>query len=178
MITQGSILTRFDARHPEGESPVVETSWELTDHDMRKIAEEFGENAISSRQVFLSAGLDYLPRWTIAVNEPAIIKALVNHHELYKEVAEPLLKLETVTEAKKLLDNNPDRTPEEEAMLNEIDNYPESQVEKAIINSLAELMPKMFYTSHYDRMSGKISVNQLDNDRSNGEISRGRSDIS
>lgn len=166
-------VTRFDTRHPEGKSPVVETWWELDDEDMRTIAEEFGENAISSRQVFLSAGFGYPPRWEVEVNEPAIIKTLVNHHGLYEEIAEPLLKLETVLEAKESLDSNPDPIPNEEDMLNEIVNYPDSQVEKAIINLLAELMPKMFYTSHYDRMSGKISVNQLDNDKRNGEISAG-----
>ena len=44
-------------------------------------------------------------------------------------------------------------------------------VEEAIINLLTERMPKMFYTSHYDRMSGKISVNELDRNISNNDIS-------
>ena len=167
-------LTRFNERHPEGESNVVETQWKLTDEEMGVVKEKLGENAIPSREVTILAGLGYnSPRWKIEVNEPAIIKALVDHHQLAEGAAEPLFKLKTVLEVKEWLTNNLERSPGEEAILNEIVSYPDSQVEKAIINLLTELMPKMFYTSHYDRMSGKISVNQLDNDRSSGEISAG-----
>ena len=167
-------LTRFNERHPESESNVVETQWKLTDEEMGVVKEKWGENAIPAREVTILAGLGYnSPRWKIEVNEPAIIKALVDRHQLAEGAAEPLFKLKTVLEVKEWLTNNLERSPGEEAILNEIVSYPDSQVEKAIINLLTELMPKMFYTSHYDRMSGKISVNQLDNGRSSGEISGG-----
>lgn len=168
-------LTRFNDRHPEGESTVVETWWELTDEDMGVIKENFGENAISSQRVSISAGLDYLSCWKVEVevDELSIIKALVDRHKLAEKAAEPLLALETVLEAKELLTDASDLSPGEEAILNEIEEYPDSQVEEAIIDLLIERMPKMFYTSHYDRISGKISVNQLDDDRSNDNISNG-----
>ena len=69
-------LSKFDKRHPNGESPVVETWWELSDEDMSVIEEKFGEEAISSPQVSISAGFGYKLRWGVEVNEPAIIRRL------------------------------------------------------------------------------------------------------
>ena len=173
-------LSKFDKRHPNGESPVVETWWELSDEDMSVIEEKFGEEAISSPQVSISAGFGYKLRWGVEVNEPAIIRALVNRHHMNKEVAKPLLKLKTVSEASKSLisrredpsDENPFLS-EEQAMLDEIENYADGGVEEAVNESLVERMPKMFYTSHYDRISGEISANQLIADRSNERITTG-----
>ena len=154
-------LTRFDERHPEGESTIVETQWKLTDEDLDVIKEKFGEDSIRSRKVTVSAGLGYTPRWKVEVDEPAIIKTLVDRHELAEVQTEPLVKLKTVLEAMDFLSNVSEPSSGQSAMLDEINEYPNNQVERAIIDLLKNRMPKMFYTSHYDRMSGKISVNAL-----------------
>ncbi len=164
-------VTRFYERHPEGESTVVETQWKLTDEDMGVIKEKFGENAMRSQEVIISAGFGYTPCWQVGVDEPAIIKTLVDRHELADVHAKPLVELKTVLEAEDSLTNASERSSGQEAMLNEINGYPNNQVEEAIINLLTERMPKMFYTSHYDRMPGKISVNELDRNISNNDIS-------
>ena len=165
--------TKFKERHPEGESPVVETEWELTNEDIGVIKNKFGENAIPSQKIGISAGFGYDPDWRIEVDEPAIIKSLTVHHQLADAVAEPLLKLDTVLQAEELLAGATTLSAGEQAILEEIREYPSSDVEEAIYNLLVELLPKMFYTSHYDRMSGKISVTRLDQQRSNNEISIG-----
>ena len=176
-------LNKFDDRHPDGISPVVETWWELNNDDISSIEEAFGENAISSRQVTISisAGFGYNPRWEVEaeVNELAIIKTLVNQHNLGTEVAKPLLKLKTVSEASEhlaskrdeLADESQSLSEEEQEMLVEIENYMDRGVEETVHKFLVELLPKMFYTSHYDRISGKISVNKLMADRSSNTIS-------
>ena len=169
---------RFDRLHPAGESTVVETWWELNDEDMSTVEGQFGVNAISCKQISISAGLGYKRYWDVEVNESAIIKALVDHHELADEAAKPLLKLETVSSVEEWLinknENSSDEDPfleEERAILDKIREYPDGRVEEAIYSLLAELLPKMFYTSHYNRISGKISINQLNEDRNNNVIS-------
>ena len=164
-------LNKFDDRHPEGDSIVVVTWWELSDEDMSVISEEFGENAIPSKQAIIHAGIGCSPFWKVIVDQPAIIKALIARHKLAEEAAESLLKLDTVFQAKELLTNAEECSPGEHAILEEIEGYPNYQVEEAIINLLEERLPKMFYTSHYDRISGKISVNQLADDRSIDNVS-------
>ena len=164
-------LNKFDDRHPEGDSIVVVTWWELSDEDMSVISEEFGENAIPSKQAIIKAGIGCSPFWEVIVDQPAIIKALIARHKLAEDAAESLLKLDTVLQAKELLTNAEERSPGEHAILEEIEGYPHYQVEEAIIILLKERLPKMFYTSHYDRISGKISVNQLANDRRNDDVS-------
>ena len=171
-------LNRFNNRHPDGESPVVETWWELSDEDMCVIEEKFGEKAVSSRQVSVSTGFGYKCLWGVKVNEPAIIKAFVKHHKLYDEAAEPLLKLKTLDEVSECLISKQEDSShgkpfqiEEQELLSEIQNYPVGGVEEAVIELLTVRIPKMFYTSHYDRISGKISVNKLDDDRSSEGIS-------
>ena len=164
-------LNKFDDRHPEGDSIVVVTWWELSDEDMSVISEEFGENAIPSKQAIIYAGIGCSPFWEVIVDQPAIIKALIARHKLAEEAAESLLKLDTVFQAKELLTNAEECSPGEHAILEEIEGYPNYQVEEAIINLLEERLPKMFYTSHYDRISGKISVNQLAKDRRIDDVS-------
>ena len=164
-------LNKFDDRHPEGDSIVVVTWWELSDEDMSVISEDFGENAIPSKQAIIKAGIGCSPFWEVIVDQPAIIKALIARHKLAEGAAESLLKLDTVFQAKELLTNAEERSPGEHAILEEIEGYPNYQVEEAIIILLEERLPKMFYTSHYDRISGKISVNQLANDRRNDDVS-------
>lgn len=173
-------LNKFDDRHPDGESPIVETLWELSDEDMCAIEENFGKEAVSSRQVSISTGFGYECRWKVKVDEHAIIKALVERHKLYEEAAEPLLSLKTVDEVSGYLISKQENTSqgkpfqiEEQDVLNEIQNYTDGGVEDAINEFLAERLPKIFYTSHYDRISGKISVNQLIADRGNGMITTG-----
>ena len=164
-------LNKFDDRHPEGDSIVVVTWWELSDEDMSVISEDFGENAIPSKQAIIKACIGCSPFWEVIVDQPAIIKALIARHKLAEGAAESLLKLDTVFQAKELLTNAEERSPGEHAILEEIEGYPNYQVEEAIIILLEERLPKMFYTSHYDRISGKISVNQLANDRRNDDVS-------
>lgn len=170
--------TKFNERHPKGESCVVETWWELSDEDLSVVEDRFGESAISSKQISISAGFGYKRYWHVEVDEPSIVKALVDRHGLVNDNAKPLLKLKKVDDVKEWLitkhEKASDTDPflhEEQAILSEIEQYPNGSVRRAIYSLLAMRLPKMFYTSHYHRISGKISVDQLNNNINNDEIS-------
>ena len=172
--------TKFDERHPSGNSTVVSTWWKLSDEDIRVVEERFGENTLSSKQISISAGIGYARWWTVEIDEPSIIRALVDRHGLINENAKPLLKFKTVSDVEEWLitknENASDEEPflnEEQAILAEIEEYPDSSVWRAVATLLANRLPKIFYTSHYNRISGKISVDQLNQDISNDDISMG-----
>lgn len=170
--------TKFNERHPNGYSPVVLTWWELNDEEISLVEERFGENALSSKPISISAGIGFKKWWTVEVDEPSIIRALVHRHGLVNENAKPLLKFKKVNDVKEWLitknENASDAEPflnEEQAILSEIEEYPNGSVRSAIATLLVKRLPKMFYTSHYNRISGKISVDRLNYDISNDDIS-------
>ncbi len=161
---------QYNEKYPDDDCTVVETHWELTIEDMEVITPKFGENAIPSMKVSIFKNIDNYSYWDVKVDESAIIRTLVDRNQLAEEAAGPLLKLNTVRQAQELLTGDAELSPGEQAVLNEIQEYPDGQIANAIINLLEQCLPKMFYTSHYDRMSGKISVNKLNEDRNNNNI--------
>ncbi|MBY0499288.1 MAG: ATP-binding protein [Nitrosomonas sp.] len=47
-------LSRFDERHPDGISKVIETEWELSEADIRLISDRFGQEALKSSEIKVS----------------------------------------------------------------------------------------------------------------------------
>ena len=58
-------------------------------------------------------------------------------------------------------------------MLEAIEQYRDASAAKAAIDILNARIPRFLYFSHYDRMSGEMSINKLSEDKGQGQISEG-----
>ena len=111
-------LSKFDERHPDGTSRVINTWWKLEDADKAAIAEEFGANAITGDEVAIEYGIQYKKKfWTITVNDRASLDHYISRHGLDAGESTILQSATTAAEAVELLEKQAQRTERLEAIL-------------------------------------------------------------
>lgn len=169
---------RFDERHPSGSAEVARTWWTLHDDDERAVAERFGPDALASKEVEIHFGFGYANedrRWVVQLDECAALKHLASLHGLDATERNVLHSAKDGPAASRALAGLPERTPKQDALLNDIKTLRESQFTLGVIDILSERLPRFFYTSHFERMSGEVSIDQLKIDRTGNNVSVGDS---
>jgi hypothetical protein len=81
--------------------------------------------------------------------------------------------VETTEQAASLLEKLEKRTDKQSALLADIKKFRDSSAELAAIDILNDRTPKFFYTSHFERMSGEISLNRLAKDKQEHRVLTG-----
>ena len=167
-------LSKYNERHGDGEAKVVETAWDLEDSDIQALTEEFGEGAVNGERVEISKNYENnSTTWTVPIDQAEVIKRLELRFGLSDEEAEPIKNAATTSRAAVYLEAVSDPTEAQSEMLAEIKSYRKNDAELRAIDILNPLMPKFLYFSYYDRMSGEISINQLNQDKASGGIKEG-----
>lgn len=165
---------RFDERHPDGKSEVVETLWILDRADMDVVEQRFGPKALSGNTFTVKFGFGYERRtWTLEVNAAKCLSHLIKHHALDDTERAVLLDAKDARQAEEALSNLPDRTAAQEELFQDIRSCRDLNFTLAVYDLLGPRMPKFFFTSHFERMSGEISIEQLQLDRQAGELKPG-----
>lgn len=166
-------VTRFEERHPDKRSEVAATTWELDDGDVTALESLLGPNCLKKRTVVLHSGIGYSSNtWTIDINQSACLDHLVAKHKLDASERKPLKDISDTAEAAATLENIATRTDKQNALFAELATFRERRAALAAIDVLSKRLPKFMYTSHYDRMSGEISVTKLLEDRANNRVSK------
>jgi len=167
-------LTKFDERHPDGQSEVAQTWWELEDDDVEAVENVLGEGVLKSKEFKLTAGIG-IERglWAIEVDEAKCVALAVDNLRLNaaekaqigspKSTSEALEKIKTI-----------DAPPAKFIELKEkFSKYRDGRATLFAIDVLSERMPKFFLTSHFNRMSGEISLVQLQEHQSENRVAVG-----
>ena len=81
--------------------------------------------------------------------------------------------VETTAEALKALNDLPERSETQEALRQSISKFRDGSAYLAAIDILKKRRPHFFYTSHFERMSGEISLNQLAHDKQHNKVEPG-----
>lgn len=167
-------LIRFDERHPNGESETVRTWWALQDEDVVAVEEQLGQGTVKSRECEVWGGIGCEKTyWEIAFDQKACLGHLENKHKLDATERSGLKNAETTEQAASLLEKLEKRTEKQSALLADIKKFRNSSAELAAIEILSNRTPKFFYTSHFERMSGEISLNKLAQDKQHNRVSIG-----
>lgn len=164
-------LARFDDRHPEGKSEIVKTTWKLFPQDKQAIIERFGENALTSDEIIIENGIGSSQTWSIQVDQKSCLEYLINKHALDAIEREALKGVENAEKAIKALELLPQLSEKLSALLADLKTYRGNSFILAVLDLLASQMPKFFYTSHFDRMSGEIALNKLLLDKQKKQVS-------
>jgi predicted ATP-dependent endonuclease of OLD family len=165
---------RFAERHPTGEAEVVRTWWRLEDGDKEVVAKRFGQGVLTSDVFQVSYGFRFEGDkrvWDLGVNDAKCLEFLVSKHELDDEGRSVLHASKDGPSADMALAALPARTPKQEALLQDIRSCSESKFIHAVLDLLGARMPQFFYTSHFERMSGEVSIEQLQKDRGSNQVS-------
>lgn len=166
-------LTKFDERHPNGESRVIKAWWQLDDADKKVVSEKFGAGALSENIFTEEYGIGYKNRtWDLPINDRACLDHYIRGYALDSGESSILQPASSAADAVRLLEAQAQRSARLEAMLKALKELRESRFTLAVIDLLSKRKPKFFYTSHFDRMSGEISLSQLKADRDKNCVSK------
>lgn len=164
-------LTKYDARNPNGESEVIKTWWELSPADVLSIENLFGPDALISTSIQISASIGSSGNsWTIQVNEKAIIDFLCKKHRLSAPEGSGLKVFDKTESLAIHLEKMTDKSDKQALLLKDIKSFRKNRATLAIIDSLEKKVPKFFYTSHFERMSGEISLQKLTQDKADDKV--------
>ena len=168
--------TRFDERHPEGSAEVIRTWWHLDDSDKAAVEKQFGAGALVSDTFQAHFGFRYDDDnriWDIEIDQARCLDNLANKHALDATERNVLHGIRDGAAADKALSALAERTTKQESLLNDIKKNRKSSFTLGVIDLLAARQPKFFFTSHFERMSGMVSIQKLQQDKQNKTVSVG-----
>lgn len=167
-------LAEYEARHGGGAARVVSTKWQLEEADIALLVEEFGNDVVSGEVVIIEKSYDQTgTTWTVPIDEAKLTTKLISQFNLSKDEQAPLSGCTKTWLAAHRLGKLDELTEAQQALLVEIQKYRGESASKKAIDLLSGNVPKFLYFSHYDRMAGEISINQLAHDKQHEAIKDG-----
>jgi predicted ATP-dependent endonuclease of OLD family len=168
--------TRFDDRHEDGTAEVIRMWWRLEDDDKAAVEKRFGAGVLKGDAFQTHFGFRYSEGariWEIEVDDAKVLENLVSKHALDATERNVLHGVHDGPAADKALTGLAERTAKQEALLQEIKKCRKSKFSLAVIDVLSAHQPKFFFTSHFERMSGMVSIEKLQQDKQNNTVSVG-----
>ncbi|WP_085339944.1 ATP-dependent nuclease [Aquidulcibacter paucihalophilus] len=163
------LLSEYDSQHSESEALVMRTKWKLERADVDAISAIFGEGALSGDEVVVTKRYEQTTAtWEVPLAEEAALSHLVQKHKLTPEDQVVLGTASKAQKAAEALETLASRTVPQQALLDEIKTFRDKSARLKAIDILHARMPKFMYFSHYDRMSGELSINKLNQDKQSG----------
>lgn len=166
-------LNKFNERHSDGKSIVVKTEWQLDEVDKRAVAAKLGNGALTSDIISVESGIGFGDgsTWRVPADQKSCLAYLLDKHKLddteRRVIAGSADGKTTVT----AIEAVPQKSTALNALLAEIKAFRESNFLCAVIDILSPRMPKFFMTSHFDRMSGEVSINALKEAQAQNKLS-------
>jgi predicted ATP-dependent endonuclease of OLD family len=168
--------TRYDERHPGGQAEVIRTWWRLEPADTAAVEKRFGAGVLKKDTFQAHFGFRYEDDrrlWEIEVDHAKCLENLASRHALGATERNILHGVSDGPSADKALTGLAERTPKQEALLQEIRKSRDSSFTLGAIDVLSARQPKFFFTSHFERMSGMVSIQKLQQDQQKDTVSVG-----
>lgn len=167
-------LADYVSRHEGNEAEVMTTLWQLEESDKDALNKEFGEEALTGDKITISKSYgDGSSTWNVPIDHRAVLRRLSTRFDLSDADAEPITDAKDTQSAAKQLTAVAEPTKAQSDMLTTINEYRDCNASLKAIDILDERTPKFLYFSHYDRMSGAISISKLHDDRSRNHVEEG-----
>lgn len=162
------MLSGYESDHGDGEARVMKTKWRIEPDDAKAVAALFGEKALTGDVVEVEKTYQQTnANWIVPLNASAALDHLIARYKLTEEDRAVLGTASTTQRAVEALENLGARTEPQQALLDAISKFRGKSIWLHVIDILSVRTPKFMYFSHYDRMSGELSINKINADRQN-----------
>lgn len=168
--------TKFDDRHPDGTAEVIRTWWRLETSDIEAVERRFGAGVLKGDTFQSAFGFRYeddIRLWTIDIDQSRALENLMSKYALDATERNILHGVSDGLSADRALTGVTERTSKQDALLQDIKKCKDSSFTKGVIGLLAVRQPKFFFTSHFERMSGMVSIEKLQLDKQSENVSVG-----
>lgn len=159
---------RYEERHNGEAARVSQTTWKLDNKDIAALEEKFGQGCMSTDTFKITSRYSEGNYWNLSVDEQKIVKHLIAQHDVKGTESTKLGKSKNISELRAAIDALEEKSSHVQELSNEINAYRDKRADLAIIDLLYKRTPKFFYTSHFDRMSGEVSIAKLKDDKQHG----------
>lgn len=167
-------LSKFDERHIDGNSPVARTWWRLDESDILEIEKLLGKDVLTNSEVRITSYIGESGNtWTVPLDEKKCLENLMVKYGLSGKEKAALRSVETTEDACAAMEGQTERSSAQEALIQAFRKFRNGSAVLAVIDFLNQRKPKFFYTSHFERMSGEISLDKLAADKRNNTVSTG-----
>lgn len=150
---------------------VLETEWKLDDSDQEVVSKILGKRAMSGKRVTIIKDYANTLKWRIPYDEKNILKYVLDNSNLYIEEVEALKGISTIEDLFAYLESKSNRSERENLFLQSLLNkFPEKTAFSGCIKILQERLPRFVYFPNYERMRGKVSLNDLANRKNQNQL--------
>lgn len=149
------------------ESSTVDTAiraeWQLDDDERAHLISILGdESLLTGDTVTVSKDYDNKLRWSLPLSVQDVADYAVKNSNLKAADKTPLASVSTTTDLIVKIKEIEEPTPQQEALLKELqERWPQGGVQSTVTAYLSKRLPKFVYYSQYDRLPGRMSMEQL-----------------
>ena len=162
-------LADYDSRHKDGEARIIHTEWAMDAEDVAAVEAELGEGVLTGKTLTVEKTHEEEgSTWFVPLSDDKVVESLVKRFSFTKEEKAPLTAAKTTAAVATALEAVPTPTARQTQLLTAIKAFRKNSAQLKAIDLLSARMPKFLYFSHYDRMSGELSINKLNADKQNG----------
>jgi predicted ATP-dependent endonuclease of OLD family len=155
-------LSKFAERHPSGDSRVVHSTWALSPADRAAVMKVYGEGALTSDEITVSSSIGSAGRsWTLNVDARACLDFLLHLHGLDETERAVVVSAQDAKAARDAIEAVGQKSERLLALDKALALVRGGRFISAVRDILEKRLPKFFLTSHFDRMSGEVSVDAM-----------------
>jgi predicted ATP-dependent endonuclease of OLD family len=166
-------LTEYGSRHPNGEAVAITTTWELTSDEVAEVEDELGKGVLKSPEIKISRAYGAkTPSWVVPLNLPKAIESLFEQFKLGAPERAQLKAASNKVELVELLTKLESPTDKQKALLEKLKSFTSFTGRAAAI--LQSYLPQFMYFSNYDRMEGAVSIDHLQQLRTDNQLKEDR----
>lgn len=164
-------LSEYQER--EDESTPIETEWELTDEEAANINGMLGTVILTGRIVQLSKNYKNDRKWVLPINYAAAAKYLIDEAGLSADEIAAIGEVSGTQKLKEGLASIASKTPAQQTLNDKLQSlFGAGNLMTVVIDYLNGRLPKFLYYSQYDRLPGRVSLNQFLEDKRSGQQNR------
>lgn len=165
-------LNDYADLHPHYPARVVETRWKLSPGDISRIESKLGDGVLKSDEITISRSYtDDKTRWSINLDDQMIVDSLVKSMSFDAIQGKQVGKPKNVAGLLTSLNAIESKSEKHTKLIEKIGTFRKNDPVLAAIDVLD--IPHFMYFSHYDRMTGQLSIEQLAQDIANKDVGEG-----